>query len=368
MEGFYIAALQKTNGVGVVTLFKLIEHFGTAKAVWEASTDEILQASFLSITQKEAIINLRKSSPSLPEEIYSLCQDKGILLASIYDDNYPLILKEIQRPPIVLFYRGTLNPREMLVAIVGSRHATPYGKSVAELIALGLADNGVNVISGAALGIDTAAHIGALKKGRTIAVLGCGVDIAYPSQNRKMLDEIAEKGAVISEYMPGTKPQPAFFPARNRIISGMARGTIIVEAAAKSGSLITAELALSEGRDVFAVPGSIFSEQSQGTNALIKEGAKLIQGVDDILSEYSIVEKQREKENPKTEEIMSDDEREIYKLLSLENPISLDEIVYKLNGKNISNIAFILLQMELNGFVKETADHNYLKMVEEVRL
>ena len=209
-------------------------------------------------------------------------------------------------------------------------------------------------MSGAARGIDTASHLGALQKGRTVAVLGCGVDVAYPPDNADLLETIAEGGAVVSEYAPGTPPLPVFFPARNRIISGLASGTIVVEAAEKSGSLITAEFALNEGRDVFAVPGSIYSAASRGCHRLIQQGAKLVTGSADILEEYGAAAGRKNTKCRTLQDLpeMSAEEAAIYQVLSWDRPLSMDEVIYKLHG-NASNTAFLLLQMELRGLVTE---------------
>lgn len=369
MEGFYTASLQKASGIGVAATNALIKHFGTAKGAWEAKTAELTEVTGFSETQREALAELKAKEPSLPEKIAEECAKKKISVCTINDEEYPLMLKEIFRPPLVLFYRGELAADFLGIAIVGARKATPYGKSVAEKLAEDLAREGAVVVSGAAYGIDSAAHKGALEAGRTIAVLGCGVDIAYPASNKNLLDKIADSGAVVSEYLPGTKPIASFFPARNRIISGLSRGTLVVEAAERSGSLITAEMALSEGRDVFSVPGSIFSELSRGTNKLIQNGAKLVQSADDILSEYGITQtSEGEKQSLFSPAELTKEEAEIYKVLSYDNALPVDEIIYKLNGRDVSNVAFQLLQMELKGIIKETGDHEYLRAGKEVRI
>ena len=363
MEGFYIAALQRVPGLGVSGVMSLLEKFPSAEYAWNASSDELAEVKSISSPLQSALISFRAEEAGLPEQMAEVCQKKQISVCTRDDAAYPALLREINRPPLVLFYRGKLESEGACLAMVGSRRATAYGKGTAEFLAREIAGAGVTVISGAALGIDTASHKGALQTGKTVAVLGCGVDVAYPSSNRRLLDEIAENGAVVSEYAPGTRPVAAFFPARNRIISGISLGTVVVEAAERSGSLITAEMALSEGRDVFAVPGSIFSEQSRGTNRLIQQGAKLVQCAQDILSDY--IERPQvdaaKKIPSDSKEELTAEEREIYNVLSFEQPQSVDDIIYRLNGSNVSNISFLLLQMELKGIVTEDSDHNYLK-------
>ena len=285
------------------------------------------------------------------------------------DETYPALLREIFQPPLVLFYRGTLAPKASRLAMVGARRASTYGKHVAEEIASDLARDGVTVVSGAARGIDTASHRGALRTGRTVAVLGCGLDIVYPPENGRLLADIAEQGAVISEYPPGTRPLAAFFPARNRIISGLSRGTIVVEAAEKSGSLITAELALSEGRDVFAIPGSIYSETSRGCHRLIQQGAKLVVDAADVLAEYEIGQADPTAEKKRRVAVLGDlspEERAVYDVLAFDAGLTVDEIIYRLHGRSeVSNVAFLLLQMELAGWVEADENRAYSRAVKE---
>ena len=364
MERFYLAALQLAGGVGLAGAKRLLEHFGTAEAAWRAPAAAL--AACLPAPAAASLGQLRRERPSLHEEIAADCQRKQVALCIQTDAEYPPLLKQIFNPPLVLFYRGTLQPEAHRLAIVGSRRFSPYGKSVAEALAMELARSGATVVSGAARGIDSAAHRGALQTGRTVAVLGCGVDVVYPPENRKLLDEIAEAGAVISEYVPGTQPLPVFFPTRNRIISGLAHGTVVVEAAERSGSLITAEMALSEGRDVFAVPGSIYSVTSQGCNQLIQQGAKLITRARDVLEEYAwaappAAGAKEKAAGPR----LSPEEKKVYALLSYELPQSVDDIICQLHGSDASNVAFLLLQMELRGLIVEDENHAYLRAVKE---
>lgn len=366
-DAFYSAALLSASGISPAIARRLIARLGSAAAAWQASGEDL--APVLSDAPRQALLALRQKKPELPEEIAAACGAKGIAVCAMEDETYPALLREIFQPPLVLFYRGTLAPEAPRLAMVGARRASTYGKHVAEEIASDLARDGVTVVSGAARGIDTASHRGALRTGRTVAVLGCGLDIVYPPENGRLLADIAEQGAVISEYPPGTRPLAAFFPARNRIISGLSRGTIVVEAAEKSGSLITAELALSEGRDVFAVPGSIYSETSRGCHRLIQQGAKLVVDAADVLAEYEIeqvdraAEKKRRVAGPGD---LSPEEQAVYDVLAFDVGLTVDEIIYRLHGRSeVSNVAFLLLQMELAGWVEADENRAYSRAVKE---
>ncbi len=364
LSGAYYAALLSASGVGIPGAERLALYVGGAREAWTADADALRRC--LGEAGAAALLELRREKPELPETIAEESEKRGIRILVREDEEYPAILREIARPPLALFVRGNLVPDAERIAVVGSRHASLYGKRVAEEIAMGLAERGVTVVSGAARGIDTAAHKGALRTGRTVAVLGCGADVAYPKENARLLDEIASSGAVISEYPPGTQPFPAFFPQRNRIISGLSRGTTVVEAAERSGSLITAEFALSEGRDVFAVPGSIYSDTSRGCHNLIRQGAKLTAAAEDILEEYPWAqaavpqEKQTKLFGDDAPEGLSEEEQRVYALLSKEEALTVDDIIYRMHGRgDASNVAFLLLQMALKGFVEEDENHAY---------
>ena len=363
MEEYYLAALQRVSGMGSVQLRRMLEFFASGKEIWEAPMAELASSGAAPGKLLAALDALRRERPDYPEQLAEICRKKGIRVCSLFSGEYPPFLKEILDPPLAFFYRGKLPSEEALcLGVVGSRHFSRYGEQVALDLAEKLAAAGVVVVSGAARGIDTCAHLGAMKAGRTVAVLGCGVDVAYPAENRALLQEIAEQGAVISEYAPGTSPLPAFFPARNRIISGMSRGVVVVEAARRSGSLITAELALNEGRDIFAVPGSVFSDTSKGCNHLIQQGAKLVTCAQDILVEYGKPEgRKRARKEPE----LSCEEAAVYRVLSYEHPLSVDEIIYSLKGEgDAASISCLLLRMELKGLVVEKS-HAYLRAERE---
>jgi len=219
------------------------------------------------------------------EKALAAMEEHSIRLLLLEDEEYPLALRSIPDPPLYLFVRGHLQERdEVAVAIVGTRHATEYGRGLAHSFGRDLARRAVTVVSGLARGIDTAAHRGALEGGgRTFAVCGCGLDVVYPSENKKLMEDIACNGAAFSEFAPTVHPEPWHFPARNRIISGLSAGTIVVEAAERSGALITSDFALEQGREVFAVPGNVHKGQSKGCHGLIKQGATLVENVDDVI-------------------------------------------------------------------------------------
>ena len=367
---FYLGAISQAPGLGGVSLARVMKFFDSPEDAWLRGTVNDFLAAGLTALQAESVTAHIKGRRDFPRELKELCDKKGIGLIGLDEEEYPRLLKEIYTPPAVLYCRGRLLKEESCLALVGSRRMTPYGKKAAEIIADGLGKAGVTVVSGAAYGIDSAAHIGALKapNGRTIAVLGCGVDVAYPRSHEKLLEEIARRGAVISEYPPGTMPQPGFFPQRNRIIAGMSHGVVVVEAAERSGSLITAELALSEGRDVFAVPGSIFSPTSEGTNRLILQGGKLVRSAADIISEYPWLVRLEDQAGAgakgETGPKLNPEEQQVYDLLLTDTPLTIDDVIYRLHGTGeASNIAFVLLQIEMKGLVESDANRGYTKTV-----
>ncbi len=358
MENFYLAALQMVEGIGNARLRTLVSYFGSAQQAWKADRRDLFLCGCIDEMILHKLMMLREKLDI--QNIADTWRKKAIQICSYSDSNYPKLLLNTYNPPMLLYYRGTLPQHDNLIAIVGARKASAYGKNVSHMLAEQLAAAGMCVVSGAARGIDRAAHEGALLKGQTVAVLGCGVDVAYPPENKKLLDEISEKGVVISEYAPGTVPHPAFFPARNRIINGMSKGVLVVEAAERSGALITADYALEEGRDVFAIPGSIFSASSKGTHRLLKQGAKIVDTVEDILEEYSIaVFKADEKEIH-----LNVEERKVYNILSIENPVDLEEIVIK-SQLTVASAAYILLQLELRGLATEHSGKRYTRVAQE---
>lgn len=360
-QDFYLAALSTCPGLGSRRLGALLERQPDAEALWRMSAQEMYHLVKMPSGLLEALTSLRQANPDLPKRLAAACQRRQVHICTLQDESYPYLLKEIFSPPAVLYYRGVLMPKARRVAMVGSRRFSPYGEALALEFGEQLAAAGLTVVSGAARGIDTRSHRGALKTGRTVAVLGCGIDVAYPPENRRLLAEIAEQGAVISEYGPGVQPLPAFFPARNRIISGLSAGTLVVEAAARSGSLITAEMALNEGREVYALPGSVFSKTSEGCHHLIQQGAKLVTKPGEILKDFGIVQEMLPKKRLK----MTPEERKVYQVLSFEHPLSADEILLSLPDGEMPNLSFTLLQMELKGLILENELHAYRRAERE---
>ena len=269
-------------GVGYQTIQRLLSAFGSAQRALDATLQELSQIEGLSPNVSQRVIR-GKSRVSVDQEL-ELIEAHNCHLVTVNDSAYPMLLKEIADPPPLLYVRGDLGePDAPSITIVGTRSPTNYGKTIGRQLSQQLAENGVTVISGFARGIDTCAHQGALQaNGRTIAVLGNGLSQIYPDENRDLADEIVESGALISEFAMSVPPFPKNFPRRNRLVSGMSSGTVVVEASVRSGSLITARHAAEQGREVFAVPGQVFSNQSKGSHQLINQGAKLINAIDDI--------------------------------------------------------------------------------------
>ncbi|HEY8342544.1 MAG TPA: DNA-processing protein DprA [Calditerricola sp.] len=284
-----LAVLALVDGVGPRTLFRLVETAG-------GQPEGLVGGDLAQLCRDARIppeVAARVREAATPRAVRALLARLARLevgLLTYWDAAYPSLLAHIADPPPVLFVRGDLKALDAPgLAIVGTRRPTPYGRAAARRLAFDAAGQGWTVVSGLAAGIDGEAHLGALEAGgTTVAVLGCGVDVVYPRQHRRLYERIwREGGLVLSELPPGTPPQKGFFPRRNRIISGLSHGVVVVEAGEKSGSLITADLALEQGREVFAVPGSIFSPESRGPHALIQQGAKLVTGIDDVLSELA---------------------------------------------------------------------------------
>ena len=269
-------------GVGDQTIQRLLTAFGSAQRALDATLEELTQVEGLTANISQQLVS-GKSRVSVDQEL-ELIEAHNCHLLAINDSAYPMLLKEIADPPPLLYVRGELGqPDAPSITIVGTRSPTNYGKTISRQLSQQLAESGVTVISGFARGIDTCAHQGALQaNGRTIAVLGNGLSQIYPAENRELADEIMKSGALISEFPMTVPPFPKNFPRRNRVVSGMSSGTVVVEASIRSGSLITARHAAEQGREVFAVPGQIFSNQSKGSHQLINQGAKLINAIDDI--------------------------------------------------------------------------------------
>jgi DNA processing protein len=354
---YYWLALNRISGLGKVGYVRLLERFGTAEQVFRAGLQDLQTVEGIRENAARAITKFKRAE-KIERELDELEKaDIGVLTYN--DPQYPLLLSKIHDPPPLLYYKGNPSERDgQCLALVGSRLGTPYGINTTERLAWGVSQHGLTVVSGMARGIDTAAHQGALMaQGRTVAVLGSGLDIIYPPENEKLFQRIVEQGMVCSEFPLGTLPERQNFPIRNRIISGMSLGVVIVEATQHSGSLITARLALDQGREVFAVPGSVDSFKSSGTNSLIKQGAKLVEHVQDILSEIHWEEPENKK-NQTTgskekvlDPLLSAEEKLIWDLLR-DGPRQVDELV-RLRGSGMAALLVLLLQMELKGLIKQ---------------
>lgn len=352
----YWLALNCISVLGARRIRRLLDYCrGDAKAAFTLREEELLAAG---LPPKVAAAIIEEREKIDPFRELERCQDAGIEILTLKDGNYPDILKVIYDPPPVLYYRGRLEALHCLaVAVVGSRKATAYGKAAAEKISGDLARAGVVIVSGMAKGIDTCAHVGALKGlGKTVAVLGCGLDICYPPENRGLREKIVENGAIVSEFPLGTPPKPAHFPMRNRIISGLARAVVVVEAAKKSGALITADCALEQGRDVFAVPGSINSPFSKGCHKLLKEGATVAESAEDILAALGLQLPLWQEDNRN----LSDRANAVLQSLEYE-PVHFDTIVTACN-LSAADVAAALIELELSGKIKKMPGNFFLRV------
>lgn len=349
----YAAALPGVKGLGAKKLRALIEYFGTARAVWETDVADLGASGILTPKNVTEFSAYRRETS--PEETAEAMTRAGIGALTWKEEGYPPLLAATTNPPAVLFYRGAVPSFEKTVAIVGARKATAYGVNAARHIAEGLAKEGVTIVSGGARGIDTIAHEGCLAGGApTVAVMACGLDITYPAENKNLFAKIcAAGGSIVSEYPPGTAPLGRQFPARNRIIAGMSRGVLVTEAAIRSGSLITSDFALEEGRDVFSVPGSIWSVMSRGTNHLIRSGAICCTSPEDILTEYGWIEtEEKEKKKEAALESLSLEEEMVYRYCTAGEAVSSEEILEQ-SGLSVPRLTMTLLSLTIKGYIKE---------------
>lgn len=340
---------------------RLIEEFDSPKRVLKAEEKDLAKVPEIKRNVVRAIVGKRAD---VTDE-WELIKRHKIDIITLNDESYPKSLKEIYDPPPLLYVKGEIKREDKnAIAIVGSRRATTYGKLTAQRLAAQLAAQGITIVSGMARGIDSEAHKGALAVGgRTIAVLGCGIDVVYPPENRALEDRIASSGAVITEFPFGTRPFAGNFPKRNRIISGLSLGVIIVEAAQKSGALITARLALEQGREVFAVPGSTTSPYSRGTHNLIKEGAKLVENTEDILEELEPLIEIRKKKKKGTKgfprPVLSKEEEIIYNLITQE-PKYIDLLIQE-SRLPAQKAMVVLTNLQIKSLIKELAGKNFIR-------
>lgn len=359
----YWIALKLVDGVGNVGFKNLIEVFGSPENAFNAPTDVLM--AIPGITRKTALNIKGFNDWQKVDKELELADKTNVSIITASNSLYPKSLLNIYDFPPLLYVKGTLSKDDINVAVVGSRMATTYGKFSTQRLCQELALRGITIVSGLARGIDSAAHTGALTgKGRTIAVLGCGIDVVYPLENKSLLEKISKNGAVITEFPFSTSPNGPNFPARNRIISGMSLGVVVIEAGDKSGSLITARLALEQGREVFAVPGSIDSPGSRGTHKLIREGAKLIESVHDILEEITPqiegsglkakvkgTRKRPDSIKPQNMKNLDDTQRTVLKSIS-GKPTNVDVIIAK-TGFKAGDILNVLLTLEIEGYIEQ---------------
>lgn len=365
MDEFFWAALGAAKGIDTARLLALVRAFGSAQNLYEAEAADILATGILAPEAAVRFACNNRKNPERPAMLREQCESAGISVVPVTSHLYPRRLKQILRPPAVLYVKGTLPDCRFCIGMVGSRLADAYGKKVAHSFGKALAEAGVVIVSGGAAGIDTASHEGALQGGgRTIAVLGCGVDIVYPHANRQLFGEIEAEGALVSEYPPGTKPERFHFPERNRIISGISQGIVLIQAARRSGALITAEFAMDEGREVFCIPGNIFTDKSAGPHRLIKAGARLTDSPGDILEEvfpelcgsaHSNLFAGLSDTMPSRN--CTEEQGKILDLLT-QGPQTLEQLV-EATGYTTGEVSVILLELQLTGLVQMNSAQQY---------
>jgi DNA processing protein len=382
-EELHWLALKLVPGLGTRISKRLLDRFHSPQAIFRASRTE-LEGAGVSAAVAQSISSgcAFEDAAAQHEKI----KESGTVLVTIGDPRYPPLLREIYDPPVLLFARGRVDLlQSIMLGVVGTRRPTPYGLAVAERLSGDLSHAGLTIASGMARGIDTAAHKGTLAAGGdTIAVLGCGVDIVYPSENRKLAAELAAKGLILSEFPMGSTAFPQNFPIRNRIISGMSVGVLVVEGAQYSGSAITAKLAMDQGREVFAVPGNVTSKLSWGPNLLIKQGAKLIQDWNDVVAELP-AESRRHLINRGKQKILATGEvatpegeaasllsnlgpefsslaRRTLETLKVDSAINLDDLLEIVQDTSPSELIAALFELEMLGLVKQLPGKNFVKV------
>ncbi len=358
----YIIKLAHVPGIGHARLRTLIGKFGSAEQVFRATMGQLTATDGFDKKTAEKIKSHADELEDIVQEQIALMERYHVRCITWQDSDYPGYLRQIYDPPAYFFVRGTMTEQDQYaVAVVGTREPTPYGRVITDTLCRELAIRGITIISGLARGIDTMAHESALRSGgRTIAVLGCGVDRIYPSSNFRLASDIIQHGAILSDYPMKTPPDAVNFPGRNRIISGLSLGTLVVEAGERSGALITAGFALDQNRELFAVPGQANVTQAKGTNRLIKQGAQLVDSVEDILSalDAKLPALKKTRESPPPSEIPPGT-KIIYDCLSPE-PVHIDEIARKAN-LSVSDTLTKLLSLELLGAAKQLAGKHFVK-------
>lgn len=361
--GYWIS-FSKINGLGPVKLYSIFKYFNNIKDAWNAEPEEFLNIDNINQNNVEQIREAKLNINPIKEA--DLLNKENIKAITLVDEDYPFMLKQMHDPPFVLYYKGIFDKNRLnkCIGMVGTRKPSYSGKKTAYKISFELAQNNITVVSGLALGVDTESHKGALKadNGYTIAVLGSGVDHIYPSSNKNLYYEIMEKGMLISEYPPETLPDSWRFPARNRIISGLSKGVVIVEAAEKSGALITADFALEQGKEVFAIPGDINNPMSKGPNNLIKQGASIVTDVNDIISNFNWKNNQKNIDKKDNPDILSltDSEKIIYMSMD-DNPQHIDILIDKIQLP-LSEISSNLIMLEIKQLIKQLPGKLFVKV------
>ncbi|HXS96136.1 MAG TPA: DNA-processing protein DprA [Candidatus Limnocylindrales bacterium] len=380
-EELHWLALKLVPGLGARTSAKLLDRFRTPQAIFRATRTE-LEAAGVSGAVAQSVASGCTFEDAAAQHERMLAA--GAVLITVADAAYPALLREIFDPPVTLFARGRLELlAEISIAVVGTRRPTPYGLAVAERLSADLAHAGLTIVSGMARGVDSAAHRGALGAGGdTIAVLGCGVDVVYPSENKKLAAEIAAKGLILSEFPMGATAFPQNFPVRNRIVSGLTAGVLVVEGAQYSGSAITAKLAMDQGREVFAIPGNITSKPSWGPNLLIKQGARLVQDWNDVVAELPAESRRRlidkgkqrlcadgESAAPEQASLLNSasgdlapSARRALELLRVDAALHLDQLLEKIEDTSASELIAALFELEMMGLVKQLPGKNFVKV------
>lgn len=351
----YWVGFNIVHGIGPTRLRALLDYFGDAERAWRAPADELRRAGL----DRRSLENLvtGRSKLDLDRELERIAA-VGAQVLTWETPGYPRLLREIPDPPPVLYVKGNLIADDWAVAVIGTRRASAYGRQVTRQLAGALARSGITIVSGLARGIDSEAHRAALEAGgRTVAVMGCGVDRVYPPENRGLAKEIVVRGAIVSDYPVGTPPEGVNFPPRNRIISGLSLGVLVTEAGKRSGARITADYAAEQGRDVFAVPGSILMRGSAGTNALIQEGAKLVLCPEDVLEELNLT---MVVEQAEARQVLPADQTEAALLAHLSaEPTHVDELGQQV-GMPIAQVTSALAMMELKGMVHQMGGMRYV--------
>lgn len=358
--------LERIPGVGPITIARLIKAFGNPRSAMEAPAEDIRLRAGLSERIARNIVQFRPPDADISRDM-KILQDLDTTIITRWDPHYPENLKEIYDPPALLFVRGDVIPSDRrAVAVVGTRNPSRYGLEMTESITRDLVRAGITIVSGLARGIDTACHRSALKAGgRTIGVLGCGIDVCYPRENKSLVEEMIEHGAVISEFRPGIRPLATNFYRRNRIVSGLTKGTLVVEAAPKSGSLITAAHALDQNREVFALPGSILNKRSWGPHHLLKQGAALIESANDIVQ--TLFEPMSTKPHISAHNTQEDTEglsetaRSVLDSIDLD-PVPIDSLCVGLKI-DAGRLSGLLLELELRGLIKQHPGKMFSKIL-----